>query len=296
MLTCFIQGGLGNQLFQIFTTISHADRCNIPFYFKKSPLSGDIDNGTTIRHTYWSTILYSMNPFLKPDYISSYSILYETTFTFNNLQIIQPKSGSYIMLGYYQSYKYFDHIKSRLFRLIQLDKHKQLVSIRNKMNYANIISIHFRIGDYVKYPHIYPILTETYYINALKYIFQNRNLINQITDINQLDYIHQRYYKVLYFCETDDVPNVLRIINILQSTFPHIEFELINPEIPDWEQLICMSLCSHNVIANSMFSWWSAYFNSNPNKIVCYPSKWFNNNNVDTKDLFLNDWIKINSE
>lgn len=294
MLTCFIQGGLGNQLFQIFTTIAHADRCNMTFYFKKSPLSGDIDNGTTIRHTYWNTILYSLNAFLKPDYISSYNILYEETYTFNKLQIIQSRTPSYMLYGWFHSYKYFDHIQSRLFRLIQLDKQKQLVTVRNKMNYSNLVSIHFRIGDYVKYQHIYPILTEKYYINALEYIFKNRNLISQITNINQINNIHNCYYRVVYFCETNALANVLPIIRILETYFPHIEFELINPEIPDWEQLICMSLCSHNIIANSTFSWWGAYFNTNPNKIVCYPSKWFNNH-TDTKDLFLNDWIKIDA-
>jgi hypothetical protein len=59
--------------------------------------------------------------------------------------------------------------------------------------------------------------------------------------------------------------------------------------------MLLMSLCHHNIIANSSFSWWSAYFNSWEDKIVCYPSVWFGEvakNN--TKDLCPPEWVKIN--
>ena len=55
-----------------------------------------------------------------------------------------------------------------------------------------------------------------------------------------------------------------------------------------------MSCCQHNIIANSTFSWWGAYFNSNNNKIVCYPDTWFQPSVIhNTKDLFPDEWNKI---
>ena len=55
-----------------------------------------------------------------------------------------------------------------------------------------------------------------------------------------------------------------------------------------------MSLCRHNIIANSTFSWWSAYMNNNSDKIVIYPLPWFGViANTDTVDLFPDKWISV---
>ena len=49
----------------------------------------------------------------------------------------------------------------------------------------------------------------------------------------------------------------------------------VDDNIPDWKQMLIMANCDANIIANSTFSWWGAYFNKNPKKIVCYPNVWF---------------------
>jgi hypothetical protein len=52
-----------------------------------------------------------------------------------------------------------------------------------------------------------------------------------------------------------------------------------------------MSLCRHNIIANSTFSWWAAWLNKNADKTVVMPERWLNDN--DCKGIFPDDWIRM---
>jgi hypothetical protein len=61
--------------------------------------------------------------------------------------------------------------------------------------------------------------------------------------------------------------------------------------------MVLMSCCNHNIIANSSFSWWGAYLNSNPHKHICYPNKWFGIKEQQKQnelfDMFPDNWTKI---
>jgi hypothetical protein len=84
-------------------------------------------------------------------------------------------------------------------------------------------------------------------------------------------------------------------IDLLQEEFNHLTFTPIDTEIVDYEQVLLMSLCQHNIIANSSFSWWGAYFNQHSNNIVTYPNTWFGPSlgNKKTDDMFPIGWCKI---
>jgi hypothetical protein len=98
----------------------------------------------------------------------------------------------------------------------------------------------------------------------------------------------------MVFIDDMAFPNFIDAKDILcqlTTQFPKITFIRADTTMEDWEHLLFMSLCDHNIIANSTFSWWGAYLNSNPGNIVCYPEQWFVNKR--TPDLCLDHWIPM---
>lgn len=273
MLTCYLQGGLGNQLFQIFTTISYALTHKRPFIFTKQ---SQLD---TKRSTYWHSFLAPLAKFTQPINYNHFIKISEKAFTYSKLPT--STAESIVLYGYFQSPLYFAEHAEAIFRLIRLDEQKNV--ILKKIEPYNLvlpqcISLHFRQGDYKQLPQHYPLLTYEYYETAVKHILaQIRN--KTITTL-------------LIFCEQSDLPTVNPVLKQLQTAFPTLKLQLAPPTLIDWEQLLVMSLCSHNVIANSSYSWWGAYFNSNPEKIVCYPANWFGPKlqQNDIKDLCPTFW------
>jgi len=287
MITCYLQGGLGNQLFEIFTTISYAMKLRTKFVFSKIHQLHHGNNGAPIRYTYWSTFLSSLSPFLihmDNDIISQYLIIREKSFNYNQLPNDEHPELSKMLVGYFQSPKYFDHYKDTIFKLINLEKQKNIIKIKCPLNYDNTISMHFRLGDYKKIPDYHPIMTLDYYKQAIESVLTERR-----TNKDEIS--------ILYFCEDDDLMDVENSINELQNHFENIIFIRGGIDLEDWEQMLQMSLCRDNIIANSTFSWWGAYFNSNKDKMVTYPSKWFGPKlHHNTHDLFPNDWLRIHIE
>jgi hypothetical protein len=284
MITCNLQGGLGNQLFQIYTTIAYAMETQSSFFFLDIY---ELKNVLTNRHTYWDTFLVSLKPFIKNSLIIQNIVhIKEHNFSYSPIKIKYDPTTTKMLVGYFQSYKYFELYSSIIYRLLKIDDIK--IKLTNKystlVNDDLPVSMHFRIGDYKKEPDNYIILKEEYYRTALKYFLEN-NLIKPNNNKN---------IKVLYFCEDQDIEDVEKIITILKQEFLQVIFERADPILEDWEQLILMSLCKYNIIANSTFSWWAAYLNTYRYKKIVYPDAWFGPKlRHNTCDLFPENWIKI---
>jgi hypothetical protein len=285
MITCNLQGGLGNQLFQIYTTIAYGIETKRKIVFSDT----DFLTVGTVRSTYWNNFLGGLKIFTDKKFDSTPHALLTDKYIF-----FSEKEFSYIeipffcdsqkicIIGYYQSYKYFHHIKDKLFQMIRL-RNQKMNTIEEYshllLNESNNISMHFRLGDYKDIQHCHPLMPYEYYENAVGYIVNKRS---------------EKRHHILYFCQVEDNEVVSEMISKMSEQFPQISFIKVDDTIPDWKQLLIMSCCHDNIIANSTFSWWGAYFNETPEKIVCYPDKWFGPKlNHDVRDLFIDSWIKI---
>ena len=291
IITSHLMGGLGNQLFQIFLTISYAITNKVKFIF---PFSKILPDGIE-RPTYWDSFLQPLKIFttefiqnkLSNNDLYQFQVHKENGFHYQSI----PNFPFNIMFyGYWQSYKYFDDVKNDIFKMIRLDKVKESVKneyIRYFDETSETISVHFRLGDYKSKQEYHPILPYTYYMKSLGYILEHSN--------------ENTKKRVLYFCENEDNDTVLEMIQRLNKIYPDILFIKVDDTISDWKQMILMSCCHYNIIANSTFSWWGAYMNYYEKKIVCYPSLWFGqkitypkSSDEYMKDLFPIEWKKIN--
>jgi hypothetical protein len=300
-------GGLGNQLFQIYTTIALSIEMKTTFNFPNSKLESDKRS-----NTYWNSFLKELNKNTSRVDIKQLKCpLYkEKDFRYNKIQILPElirKHGSIMLYGYFQSYKYFDKQYEQISRYIKLDDSRQ--AVRNlfykKYENNNTISVHFRMGDYKKLQNCHPILGDKYYINSIKFILnktqKNSGESSGETSGETIQEKGKTKWKILYFCEEEDIVEIKnRIEKIKAGCGGYMESELEferggEPRMEDWRQLLLMSCCQHNIIANSSFSWWAAYFNNSPDKIICYPEKWFGPqlSQHDTKDLCPPNWNKI---
>jgi len=287
MITCDLMGGLGNQLFQIFTTISYALKESVEYKFlNKTTLGG---NGCTLRYTFWNTFFRKLQPTLMNKY-PELVLVKELNFKYNDLLIANLlKTRNVCIHGYFQSYKYFDSDYYTIYNLLKIDELKQEVLEKlethsdefffTKNDLSTSVSMHFRLGDYKKITHYHPIMSSEYYIKSLKYIMKTESVKT-----------------VLYFCEEEDIQTVEETIRKCKTHLPGLEYIRVPNKFKDWEQMLLMSECAHHIIANSSFSWWGAYIgfkNKKQNKIICYPSVWFAHPEY-TDDLFPPEWIRIN--
>ena len=287
-ISCYLAGGLGNQLFQIFTTMAYSMRNNKKMIL---PYSEVLTTGIA-RPTYWETFLSSLKKYTVEneenlctnDDLSQFLLYREPSFHFYPLPVIEQ---NLLLYGYYQSYKYFEKEKESIFSAMHLREQQSMImlefpqySVNNEDYY--MISMHFRLGDYKEKQKFHPVMPYEYYDNALFRIFLHKPTTNP--------------YRVLVFCEAEDSEVVESMVQRLREKYRNnVIFEKVDISIPDWKQLLIMSCCNSHIIANSSFSWWAAYMNESLDPIVCYPDVWFGPaiQGKSMRDMFPERWIQI---
>ncbi|MBS1650686.1 MAG: alpha-1,2-fucosyltransferase [Bacteroidetes bacterium] len=265
MIFVKIQGGIGNQLFQLALAIALKKRgknVELDTSFYKSN-----NKESTYRKFYLDAFsitdfsLKKSNSFFRKLrlYKSKKNIYTENSPLFNS-NIFNVKSPAYI-IGYFQSYKYFESIELEIKRQLTLNRKLTKASEEYKnliLSKENSVSLHIRRGDYqATYAEIYCNLEIEYYKNAVSF------MKNKMGDAPLTLFV---FSDDIMWCKNNFTFN---------EEFIFIE----NSNSPDYEDLMLMSYCNHNIIANSTYSWWSAWLNNNEQKIVVAPNKWFNKHN-----------------
>ena len=174
--------------------------------------------------------------------------------------------------GYWQNEKYFKDIRHILLKDFTLKKKtNNFLKLKKLIAETNSVSIHFRRGDYVKRAvtrKYHGVLNLNYYRRAIALI-------------------GEKVEKPNFFVFSDDISWVKKNFKIGKPlTFISGLRKLTNSE-----ELILMSLCKHNIIANSSFSWWGAWLNKNPAKIVIAPKRWFRAKT--DSEIVPQSWIKL---
>ena len=144
-----------------------------------------------------------------------------------------------------------------------------ILYIKNKYRQLEGVtcSIHVRRGDYVEKSEVFPPQPLSYYETSVKKLYGAN-----------LKHIH-------FIICSDDIEWCKYNFKFPNMTFVEDEIDIID--------MFIMSMCGDNIIANSSFSWWSAWLNQNQNKVVA-PAKWFGpKRSLNTKDLYLDNWIRV---
>jgi hypothetical protein len=260
MITSYLQGGLGNQMFQIAAAYVLSKKLNVDCAFNFNMCYTPAQGNTSDK--------YSDNIFknIKNENIdlNSFKRYMQPKFSYNEL----PMVDNIMLIGDFQSEKYFDGYSEEVKSLFYFDKlDMQMVKeyLESEIKIKDkITSIHVRRGDYLTKPNFHPTCGLEYYKKAI-----------EILDDGNTDFIFV----------SDDIKwcrDNFKGDNIFYSPFTNELYDLY-----------LLMNCNNHIIANSSFSWWGAYLCGQDNKVVS-PKIWFGPEGPqDTEDIYLDNWIKL---
>jgi hypothetical protein len=177
--------------------------------------------------------------------------------------------------GYWQSEKYFADwaglLRQEFTPLAPLEPEN--AAMADRIDAVNAVSLHVRRGDYVNERDIsryHGICSAEYYQSAVKYIAGRTGDIHLFVFSDDQDWVRDN----LHFT-------------------PPTTIVAANPPDRGFRDIQLMARCRHHIIANSSFSWWGAWLDPSPEKIVVAPNRWFAASPNDTRDLLPEAWVRM---
>lgn len=257
-------GGLANNLFGIACAYAYSLKYDKELVLVNEKI-GIVHNSLD---TYKNNILSKLNFVEKYDF-SGFEVYSEPQFSFVEIPFIK---GNVLLTGYYQSIKYFSEYEKEIRELFSFPEElvKSLKEKYKDVLNKNTCSIHVRRTNYLQLSDHHPVQSINYYMKAVREIDKFGDSIFLI------------FSDDIEFCKSSMFPDI-------PEKFIYIQGQ------KDWEDLLLMSVCDNNIIANSSFSWFGSYLNNNLDKRIIAPSKWFGHakQDCDTKDLYCKKWIII---
>ena len=297
MICIQLNGGLGNQMFQYALGRSLAIVNNCDLLLDTSILSKKTHSKVQIARDFELEIFNIVAKTATKNELKGHkpfffkvlnTLIYRFGFpgiTLSNYYVEQQFSFDKKVLnvakncflsGYWQSPLYFESLASIIledFKFPIIEDSLNL-SVLTNMKQSNSVSIHLRRGDFlnVKTHSIHGTCSIDYYQRSILHI--EKNVINPV-----------------FFIFSDDINWAKENLKVPMNSY----FVSGNTGEKSYIDMQLMSNCNHNIIANSSFSWWGAWLNSNPNKIVIAPKKWFSDEkmNAQTDDLIPAEWIRM---
>ena len=268
-----LMGGVGNQMFQYAVGYAIAKKTGFELYLDASSYNSDklrnfelLKFSTDIKFADFQdcSILNKKHFFKKTLYKDKKKIFYP--------EILKINHSAYLN-GYWQSEKYFSHIKNDIKNIFQFKNTDflQNTNMLNDIKSSNSVSISIRLGDYVNNPQcrkIYFVCNKDYYTKAIEYI-----------------------------CSKVDNPKFFVFSPEIDAACEYLPkgYEYIFSKSASWEEdMYLMRHAKHNILANSSFAWWCAWLNENLNNIVIAPSRWYTKDaKINFKDVIPDNWVKI---
>lgn len=285
-----LRGGLGNQMFQVALYLAFTEK-NIPvkadmsFYTSGRQerelgvvffpnLSLKYAEGEVVAalrgYGYHDSVFQKLRRKLS----MSQSRVYEEDVRKGYQPVVFEQRDTYIR-GYWQCEKYFAEYRRAVVDAFRFPKVREGSCCQyleqEILAEENAVSLHVRRGDYLeeRYSNVYcDICTEQYY----------RNAIGLMKD---------QYPNCHFYVFSDDLPWCREHFGGDDVTFVDCNHGAESPY-----DMYLMSICRHNIIANSSFSWWGAWLNQNESKQVLVPERWFHH--MDVCDQICDSWKRIN--